>query len=310
LPRLRTKAAPVGALLSLCFLWACASLRPDLLPGSIPVAHPSPLASQAVPLALFAVIAAIAALAYKASWPRGRTLAAMVVAGLGLFAVPSVLIEVAKGGIDDATRVALFSLAPVFAVVFEPHLGSGPASQQRGGLAASLISVCGTLLVFPLDVPRSGAAAFAFCGIVAAVASVAAANCLSVRLACEQAARSAVSFAAIAAGSAAVALGAWSAVFERGTWSAPRFDPWTALDLLPLVLLFWLMRRMAAVRMTTRFLIAPLLANLIGLAFLRTGVQLRGWFGLLLIAAGSGWLLLGPEQEPEETGLSLGIHQR
>ena len=78
-------------------------------------------------------------------------LGSTVLAGIGLFAVPSVLIEIAKGNIDDATRVALFSLAPVFAVVFEPYLGSGSTSQQRGGLAASLIAVCGSLLVFPLE---------------------------------------------------------------------------------------------------------------------------------------------------------------
>jgi hypothetical protein len=348
LPSLGTKAAPVSALLLLCFLWACAALRFDLFPGSIRVASPSALASEAAPLALFAVIAAIAALVYKASWPRGTTLGATVLAGLGLFAVPSALIEIAKGAIDDATRVALFSLVPVFAVVFDPHLGSGSSPQQRGGLMASLIAVCGTLLVFPLDVPRSAGAAFACCGIVAAAASVAAANCLSVRLACGLAARSAqqrfpsssirkpllpsgfflkknppssevkngytncgtaLSFAAVAAGSAAVALGVWSAVFERGTWSASRFGPWTTLDLLALVLLFWLMTRMNAVRMTTRFLVAPLLANLIGLWFLRPSVQGRGWFGLMLIAAGSGWLLLGPEEEPEETGSPLHINE-
>ena len=60
------------------------------------------------------------------------------------------------------------------------------------------------------------------------------------------------------------------------------------------------MRRMTAVRMTTRFLIAPLLANLIGLAFLRPGVQLRGWLGLSLIALGSGWLLLAPKMSRSE----------
>jgi hypothetical protein len=70
------------------------------------------------------------------------------------------------------------------------------------------------------------------------------------------------------------------------------------------------MHRMTAVPMTTRFLIAPLLANLIGLAFFRPGVQSQGWVGLLLITAGSGWLLLGPRDEPEENGSSLGIHQR
>ncbi len=289
-------------------LWACASLRSDLLRGSTPTANSSSLATQAALLALFAVIAATAAFVRKAPWPRGSVLGSTVLAGIGLFAVPSVLIEIAKGNIDDATRVALFSLAPVFAVVFEPYLGSGSTSQQRGGLAASLIAVCGSLLVFPLNVPRSGADAAAFCGILAAVASVAAANCLSVRLVYEQTAGSVFSFAAVAAGSAAVALSLWSVAFERLTWSSPRVDAWAGLDVLALALLFWLMRRMTAVRMTTRFLIAPLLANLAGLAFLHPGVQARGWLGLSLIAAGSGWLLLGPEGEPEETGSSLGIN--
>ncbi len=263
---------------------------------------------QAIPLALLAGISAAAAFVRKASWPRGSVLGSTILTGIGLFAAPSLLIAIAKGNIDDITRVALFSLTPVFAVVFEPYLGSGLTSQTRGGLAASLIAVCGTLLVFPFNVPQSGAAGLAFSGILAAVASVAAANCFSVGLACEQTAPSWLSFAAVAAGSAAVALVACSAVFERHTWSSPRVDVWTVLDLLALVLLFWLMRRMTAVGMTTRFLIAPLLANLVGLAFLQPAVQARGWLGLSLIAAGAGWLLFGPEDEPERTGSSLGIN--
>jgi drug/metabolite transporter (DMT)-like permease len=300
--------APILALLFLCLLWASGSLRSDLLPGSTPSGSSSSVVRQAIPLAILAGISAVAAFVRKASWPHGSVLGSTILAGVGLFAAPSLLIEIAKGNIDDITRVALFSLTPVFAVVFEPYLGSGSASQQRGGLAASLIAVCGTLLVFPFNVPQSGAAVLAFSGILAAVASVAAANCLSVRLVREQPAGSSFSFAAIAAGSAAVALGVWSAVFERHAWSSPRVDVWTVLDLLALVLLFWLMRHMTAMRMTTRFLIAPLLANLAGLAFLHPGVQARGWLGLSLIAAGSGWLLFGPEDEPERTGSSLGIN--
>jgi drug/metabolite transporter (DMT)-like permease len=289
-------------------IWAGRALRSDLLPGLTPTANSSSLATQAALLVLFAGIAAAAAFVRRSKWPHGSMLGSTVLAGIGLFAVPTVLIEVAKGNIDAITRVALFSLAPVFAVVLEPYLGSGSTSQQRGGLVASLIAVCGTLLVFPLDVPQAGGAVLAICGILIAVASVAAANCLSVRLVCEQGAGSVLSFAAIATGSAAVALGIWSALFERHRWASPYVDPWTALDLLALVLLFWLMRRMTAVRMTTRFLIAPLLANLVSLAFLHPGVQARGWLGLLLIAAGSGWLLLAPEDEPAESGSSLGIN--
>jgi drug/metabolite transporter (DMT)-like permease len=307
---LKTKTAPFLALLLLCLLWAAASLRSDLLPGSTASGSSSSVVRQAIPLALLAGIMAVAAFVRKASWPRGSVLGSTILAGIGLFAAPSLLIEIAKGNIDDITRVALFSLTPVFAVVFEPYLGTGSTSQQRGGLAASLTAVCGTLLVFPFNVPQSGVAVLAVSGILAAVASVAAANCLCVRLVCEQPAPSALSFAAVAAGSAAVALVAWSALFQRPTWTSPRVDVWTGFDLLTLVLLFWLLRRMTAVRMTTRFLIAPLLANLAGLAFLHPGVQARGWLGLLLIAAGSGWLLFGPEDEPERTGSSLGINQR
>jgi drug/metabolite transporter (DMT)-like permease len=306
---MKVKTAPLLALLLLCLLWACASLRSDLLPGSISTANSSSLMTEAILLGLFAAIAAIAALAYKASWPRGRTLGAMVVAGLGLFAVPSVLIQIASGGMDESTRVALFSLAPVFALVFEPYLGSVSSSRQRGALMASLLAVAGTLLVFPLDLPRSTGAVAAFCGAIAAVALLAAANCTAVRMASEQPAPSTLSFATVAAGSAAIALVLLGSVFEHHARNPSLPDPWIALDLLALALLFWLMRRMTAVRMTTRFLLAPLLANLIGLAFLRPEVQPRGWLGLSLIAAGAGWLVFGPEDEPEETGSPLRINE-
>ena len=84
-------------------------------------------------------------------------------------------------------------------------------------------------------------------------------------------------------------------------------DAWATPDLVALALLFWLMQRMSAVRMATRFLIAPLLTNLIGIALLRPGVHRRGWTGLLLIAIGSAWLLFAPKDEPDRTGSPLGI---
>jgi drug/metabolite transporter (DMT)-like permease len=303
----RNAITPAVVLLLLCLLWALPSLRSDLLPGSAPAAGSSSLAMQSIPLALFAIIATIAALARKARWSRGKMLGATVLAGLGLFVVPAVLIEIAMGEIDDSTRVALFSLAPVFAIVFEPYVESASSAPQRSALAASLVAVVGTMLVFPLDLPQSSAAVLAFCGLVVAVASVAAANCIAVRIACDQNAQSLLTFASIAAGSAAIWLALLSAVFQHHVWPALIPDPWTALDLLTLTLLFWLMRRMTAARMTTRFLIAPLVANLIGLAFLRPGVQWRDWLGLLLIALGSGWLLFAPKDEPEQTASPLGI---
>ncbi|WP_348262561.1 hypothetical protein P8935_22535 [Telmatobacter sp. DSM 110680] len=249
------------------------------------------------------------ALVRREQWPSGRTLRLSAAAGIGLFVVPAVLIAVAKDSIDDSTRLVLFSLVPIFAVVLNPHLGTSSSVQQRGSLAASLVAVTGTLFVFPLELPQTIATAFAFAGILAATASVAAANCVAARIASEPPAPSMLSFATVVTGSSALVLGALGALTEHHLPSATLVDPWLALDLLALALLFWLMRRMTAVRMTTRFIIAPLLANLIGLAFLRPGVQTRGWLGLTLIAMGSGWLLLAPEDEPERTGSSLSIHQ-
>ena len=71
------------------------------------------------------------------------------------------------------------------------------------------------------------------------------------------------------------------------------------VDLPALLLLFWLMRRMSATRMTTRFLIAPLMTNLMDLALLRPVVSGRAGLGLVLVAGSAGWLLLAREDEPE-----------
>jgi drug/metabolite transporter (DMT)-like permease len=300
-------AARLGALLLLCLLWAVASLRSDLLPGSVSETNSSPLLNQASVLALFAIIAAATAFARRANWPRGPALGGAVLVGAGLLALPALLIELAKGNVDDSTRVALFSLVPVLAVVLEPHLGYALQSPQRGGLAAALVAVAGTLLIFPVGLPRASASAVAFCAVIGAVASIAAANCIAVRIAQSQSTLSLSALAAIASGSAAILLAIAGLSIERRAWSVAHIDAWAIPDLLALALLFWLMRRTSAVRMTTRFLIAPLMANLIALAFLRPGVQVRGWLGLLLIALGSGWLLFAPEDEPDKAGPPLRI---
>jgi drug/metabolite transporter (DMT)-like permease len=297
--------APTGALLLLCLLWAAASLRSDLLPGTASQTNSSRLLDQACVLALFAILAAIIAMVQREIWPRGQSLLGAVLVGIGLLALPALLVEFAKARVEGSTRVALFSLVPVFAVVLEPYLGSASQSPQRGGLAAALVAVAGTLLIFPVELPRSIVPAIAFFGVVAAVASVASANCLAVKIAQDQTLVSLSGFGALAASSAAILLAITGLSIER---RAPRIDAWTIPDFLALALLFWLMRRMSAVRMTTRFLVAPLAANLIALAFLRPGVQLRAWVGLLLIAIGSGWLLLAREDEPEKSSSPLGIN--
>jgi drug/metabolite transporter (DMT)-like permease len=66
-----------------------------------------------------------------------------------------------------------------------------------------------------------------------------------------------------------------------------------------MLLLYWLMRRMSAARMTTRFVIAPLMANLIAMALFRPPFDVRTDLGLLLIVSGAGWLLFAHDEETE-----------
>ena len=301
------RVAAIAALMLLCVIWAWTSLRSDLIPVSPARTRVAPLTREALLLGIFSGFAAMPALVCKTRWPRNGLFRATLLIGAGLFVVPALLNEIGHGWIDDSTRVALFSLTPLFAVVFEPYLGTG--SELRGGFAAAVIAVAGTFLVFPVDVPRSIASGFAFLGALMSATSVAAANCLAVRTASKEKPSFGFSFAAVAAGGAGVCIAATGAFpgHAYGHGSVP-FDAWASLDLVALALLFWLMRRMSAVRMTTRFLIAPLLANLIGLALLRPHVQLQAWFGLALIALGAGWLLFAPESEPGGTGSLLGFH--
>jgi hypothetical protein len=308
----RTRAAPIAALLALCLLGACAALRVDLLPG-LPETTPY-LERQVLPLVLLSIAAGAIAIARGANWKRsipGSSNAssltrASVWIGLGLFTVPAMLVFFADTQISGLARTALFTLTPVFAVVFEPSLGLPSAPRQRAALLASLTAVAGSLLVFPVATPNSLQSAGAFIAVVAAAASVAAANCHGAAKASSldrDATGQLAAAAAMAGATGALTLAAASALLEHpvGRWSAlaPELFWSAAIELPALLLLFWLMPRLSAPRMATRYVWAPLLALLSGVVLEHAGraVQPRTWLGLMLMAAGAGWMLLAPREE-------------
>lgn len=287
--------------LLLCLLWALDSVRGDLLPGW--AASPMPaLERQALQYGLLAVAAGAFALVRRVGWPRPRRALGWMLAGAGLFFLPALLVYVSRQWISDLTRVALFSLVPVFAVVLDPYLGRAEAMLSGNRLVAALAAVAGTLCVFPVDLPGSISAAGGWGVVILAAFCIAAANCHAVELAEEEMGKFLAPAVAIASGSAAVGFALASALMERSVWSVRGSEvTWTAAVIWPgLLLLFWLMRRMTAVSMTTRFLVAPLLANLFGLVVLRPTVSIRAGLGLVLIAGGAGWLLLGRPEEQEK----------
>lgn len=306
------EALPVTGLLLLCFLWSLGSLRSDLLPAQFAAGLPA-LEREALHLGVLAVVGWLLAGVFRSPWPKGRQIWDAMLLGLGIFVVPALLGEATKNEIPDLTRVALYSLAPVFAVAFEPYLGRLTELQSKGGLLAALGCVIGTLGVFPLMIPRTWEGAGSFFAIILAVASVAATNCWGVRFISELPPKAGAPVASIAGASAGVILAAASFISEQPVWTHELIGPeiaWTtSVELPALLLLFWLLRRMSAVRMTTRFVVAPLIVNIVGLIVLRPSMRLRAGLGIVLIAVSAVWLLISHEEDGTPEALPLNLHQ-
>jgi drug/metabolite transporter (DMT)-like permease len=301
--RTRTGLSPALGLLLLSVLWATASLQKELFPHFDADTPLPPVLRQAVFYSVFAALAASVAVARRIEFPRGRHAWGCTGIGVGLFVVPAALVACAQGWVSMLDRVAIFSLTPVLAVVLEPHLAGSAPPQGKAALAGALAAVAGILCLFPLDIPGSFRAGAALCALLAAAVSIAVTNCLAVRLAPNLASRSSLPMAAQAGAGSAVCFTA-AAAFTPNTawhWSTPPSQLlWVFVIELPgLFLLFWLMRRLPASRMTARFLIAPLFAILAGMILDRASPPGRAWLGIALLAGGSGWLVFAPAERAE-----------
>ena len=300
--RLSGKRRAAGALFLLSLLWALDGLGPDLFPA---LRH-SPMSAmerQAVTFAVLAMLAAAYARKRCASLPVRQDLVKWAAIGLLLFTVPALITAFTQGWVSQLERVAIFSLTPVFAVVFEPHLGSG-AHRGSGGLTAALAGVAGALCIFPLSIPGTPGAAAAALALVLAVACLAIGNCIAVHLASSHSGGALAFCAAFACGSAAVVFAVASAITEHAQSLLPLDVPqlvWLVIiDVPALILLFWLLREMSAVRMTARFILAPLLTILAGIALEQPAVTTRMVLGVALMGAGSMWLVFAPDEVSEK----------
>jgi drug/metabolite transporter (DMT)-like permease len=295
--RTRSGLSPALGLLLLSALWALASLRTELLPalGTDNLSSPA----QAALFSVFAVVAASVARGRRVEFPRGRR--AWACAGLGLFVVPAALVACAQDWVPSLDRVAVFSLTSVFAVVLEPYLQGSQPQQGRAALAGSLAAVAGILFVLGLDLPRSFRAAAALCVLLAAALGIAATLCMAVTLARRLAGRSILPMAAQAGAASAVCFAAAAAFAPHSAsrWSVLQILGLLVIDIPALFLLFWLMRRLNASRMTVPFLLAPLFTIVAGTAVEPISPPVRAWLGMVLLAGGAGWLVFAPAEKTE-----------
>jgi drug/metabolite transporter (DMT)-like permease len=65
----------------------------------------------------------------------------------------------------------------------------------------------------------------------------------------------------------------------------------SCIDLIQIVLVFWLLREMPPVRFATRYLVIPLLTIVGGYVFLRPELTVRMVVGMGLLIGGSAWAL-------------------
>jgi drug/metabolite transporter (DMT)-like permease len=312
----RNRAASAGVLLLLSLLWASSVWKSELTPGLVPGPIPR-YERQALPFLVLALVATPIALRPKRKRPRRSQVWKSILVGLGLFVLPGWLVFLSNGWVPQLARTALFTLVPVFTLVFEPHIGDPSGAPSRGGLAAALAAIAGTLLVFPVTIPATLEVAGAYLALILAAACIAAANCLGVAIATPLRRESTfpiAAMAAIAGTTAAITQAAASALMEEPILKWETVAPelfWSAVIEAPaLMLLFWLMPRLSATKMATRYVLAPLLAILIGAELLRSAqdLHLRTWLGLALMALGSAWLLFAPESEVVAAGLRLDLN--
>ena len=293
------RSRAIAALILLSALWALDGLAPDLFPALRYSPVPA-LERLAITYAVFAVGAAMYAIARGVRWPNFARAASWAGTGVLIFPVPLLLTFAARGSVSQYERVAIFALVPVFAIVLEPHLGN-QSFRGNGALLAALISVAGALTIFPLAVPGRPEAMVAVLAVALAALSAAVGNCLAVRFAASQTGYSTATFATWSSGAAALAFAIAGISIPRAEWHIPSNMiqiVWSlAIELAPLLPLFWLFSRMSATRMTARFLLAPLLTVLAGIALEQPTINARMIIGVVLLAAGTAWLVFASDRE-------------
>ena len=306
--KLREGLYPGLSLLLLSMLCAFGWLLPDLFPrtGANPISLPL---GQAILFSVFAAMTTSIAMVQRLEFPRGHHAWVCASFGVGFFVIPTSAAAFARNSVSDFEAVAVVCLTPIFAVVLEPYLQDSPPRKGKAALAGALVAIAGILSLVPLEAPSSFRAGVALFVLLLTACELAATNCIAVRIAVNTPGRSTLPMAAQAGGATAISF-AVIAVITRGTaWPSTALKVYFLkvflVDIPSLFLLFWLMSRLAASRMTARFLLAPMFAAFAGLALEQTLPPPRAIVGLLLLAVGSGWLVFAPGESEDEELISL-----
>lgn len=288
------KPSRIAGVALLCVLSGSGWLLAQLCPGEL--GYPF---AGCIHFVLIGVIGLLAWL--RTGWPRlaARSAGAIALAGIAVFALPAVVLQVTAGSVSEFFSVALFCSIPVFTVLLLGawnSTGSGGISSR--GLIASVAGLGGALRLFPVELPTS-TRGWVFAALLALSCVSIAAACILLHRLLQGARLPAV--VAILSFASAAALGSYDTTLGWPVLSLHAVSiqclRCLVFDLPVVWLTVWLLREVSPQRLCARFLLAPLITAAEGYATMRAGIDLTAAIAMLLIAAGGVMLLLGRESE-------------
>jgi drug/metabolite transporter (DMT)-like permease len=224
----------------------------------------------------------------------------LALAGVLFWGVPAYLIRWVESGISSIVTSATFALLPVVVAVCTI---SGGVSQDRegwGSLTPALAAFGGILLLLPVGLPGSVRGQLMLAVAFVAVVLVAISGVWMHRLMRGVAIADAAIIVCFANAAFLVICGLVARDFAGG-WSglSAILSLSSGIDLIQIILVFWLLREMSPVRFGTRYLVIPLLTIVEGYVFLRPEVTARMLVGIVLLTAGAVWILIAKAPDDE-----------
>ena len=289
---------PLLGLLALSLLSSATWFVGDLLPLEGP-----PLAGEGLRLLLCAAVTfcfIVPRAARDSAWQGLRVAAA----SLGVIALPSVLLNAARGRIASTAGVLVFALMPVATML----IGGGWGREADGlrVLPSAMLGVAGVMLLLPVRLPAGTDGLLGACLLVAAMLLTAASMIWSHRLLRGLSLRAALPLVCLLNGLVLCVAGGFTGWGLHLSMFWPHALRAILFDLPRSVLLVWLLHAITPQRLAARYLIAPLFTVVEGLFLIRPHLDLRTLAGLGLLIAGVGIMLFGADPaKPDRPGLSL-----
>jgi drug/metabolite transporter (DMT)-like permease len=223
------------------------------------------------------------------------------VAGVGFWGVPACLIHWFGSGIPSVVISAAFAVLPVVVVLVASSVGVTQGKGEGwGSLAPALAAFGGVLLLLPVDLPGSVRGQLTLAVACVAVVLVAVSGVWMHRLMQGGAIAETVVIVCFANAVFLVVCGLVERDFAGG-WSglAAMLSLSTCIDLVQIVLVFWLLREMSPVRFAARYLVIPLLTVVEGYVVLRPELTARMVVGAALLTGGAARILVSKAPDDE-----------